>query len=50
VVNRLDYYDQPHLARSLQRFIGRTATELRRPDTAGQPLSLLYKTQAPDGS
>jgi AraC-like DNA-binding protein len=50
VVNRLDYYDQPHLARSLQRFIGRTATELRRPDAAGQPLSLLYKTQAADGS
>jgi hypothetical protein len=45
-----DSAEQPHLARSLQRFIGRTATELRRPDTAGQPLSLLYKTQAPDGS
>jgi hypothetical protein len=43
VVDRLGYYDQPHLARSLQRFIGRTATELRRPDAAGQPLSLLYK-------
>jgi hypothetical protein len=50
VVNRLDYYDQPHLARSLQRFIGRTATELRRPDSAGRPLSLLYKTQAGDGT
>jgi hypothetical protein len=50
VVNRLDYYDQPHLAHSLQRFIGRTATELRRPDAAGQPLSLLYKTRAADGS
>jgi hypothetical protein len=50
VVNRLDYYDQPHLARSLQRFIGRTATELRRPGGAGQPLSLLYKTRAVDGS
>jgi hypothetical protein len=43
VVNRLAYYDQPHLARSLQRFIGRTATELRRPEPAEQPLSLLYK-------
>jgi methylphosphotriester-DNA--protein-cysteine methyltransferase len=42
VVNRLGYYDQPHLARSLQRFIGRTATELRRVD-AVEPLSLLYK-------
>ncbi|GLY82789.1 hypothetical protein [Actinoallomurus iriomotensis] len=44
VVNRLGYYDQPHLARSLTRFIGRTATELCRRDEAGQPLSLLYKT------
>jgi hypothetical protein len=46
VVNRLGYYDQPHLARSLTRFIGRTATELRRRDAAEQPLSLLYKTGA----
>jgi hypothetical protein len=46
VVNRLGYYDQPHLARSLKRFIGRTATGLRRQDAAGQPLSLLYKTGA----
>jgi AraC-like DNA-binding protein len=43
VVNRLGYYDQPHLARSLQRFIGRTATELRCPEGVRQPLSLLYK-------
>ena len=43
-VHRLGYYDQPHLARSLARFIGRTATELRRPDAATAPLSLLYKT------
>jgi methylphosphotriester-DNA--protein-cysteine methyltransferase len=43
VVNRLGYYDQPHLARSLQRFIGRTATELRARHEAEQPLSLLYK-------
>jgi hypothetical protein len=43
VVHRLGYYDQPHLARSLKRFIGRTATQLRRGDAA-QPLSLLYKT------
>ena len=43
VVHRLGYYDQPHLARSLTRFMGRTATELqqRNPD---EPLSLLYKT------
>lgn len=45
VVERLGYYDQPHLARSLQRFIGRTATELRRPQPAEQPLSLLYKIE-----
>ena len=50
VVNRLGYYDQPHLARSLRRFIGRTATELSRRDPAGQPLSLLYKTGTASGS
>jgi hypothetical protein len=50
VVNRLGYYDQPHLARSLARFIGRTATELRRPDPAEQPLSLLYKIGDTAGS
>ncbi|WP_393916609.1 hypothetical protein [Halostreptopolyspora alba] len=43
VTHRLGYFDQPHLARSLRRFIGRTATRLRRGDTA-EPLSLLYKT------
>jgi hypothetical protein len=43
VVQRLGYYHQPHLAHSLARFIGRTATELRRPNLA-DPLSLLYKT------
>jgi hypothetical protein len=42
VAHDLGYYDQPHLARSLDRFIGHTATELRD-GTAGQ-LSLLYKT------
>jgi hypothetical protein len=46
VVNRLGFYDQPHLARSLRRFIGRTATEMSRRDADGQPLSLLYKTDA----
>ncbi len=41
-VHRLGYYDQPHLARSLTRFLGRTATQLQHlpPDEA---LSLLYK-------
>jgi hypothetical protein len=44
VVHRLDYYDQPHLARSLTRFVGRTATQLRS-DESHDPLSLLYKTE-----
>ncbi|MFB4307774.1 helix-turn-helix domain-containing protein [Actinomadura sp. GTD37] len=43
VVHRLGYYDQPHMARSLRRFVGRTATGLRR--DAGEPLSLLYKIE-----
>jgi len=43
VVDRLGYFDQPHLARSLTRYIGRTATQLRDRDRP-EPLSLLYKT------
>ncbi|TWF78895.1 helix-turn-helix protein [Pseudonocardia hierapolitana] len=43
VVNRLGYFDQPHLAHSLSRYIGRTATSLRD-GGGGEPLSLLYKT------
>lgn len=43
VVYRLGYFDQPHLARSLTRYIGRTATQLRDRDRS-EPLSLLYKT------
>ncbi|WP_214409760.1 helix-turn-helix domain-containing protein [Sphaerisporangium fuscum] len=42
VVHRLGYFDQPHLARSLTRFIGRTATQLSAQDPV-EPLSLLYK-------
>lgn len=45
VVNRLGYFDQPHLAHALSRFIGRTATSLGAGDD-GEPLSLLYKTRA----
>jgi hypothetical protein len=43
VIHRLGYFDQPHLARSLTRYVGRTATQLsdRGPS---EPLSLLYKT------
>jgi hypothetical protein len=44
VVDRLGYFDQPHLAHSLIRYIGRTATALRNGD-GGEPLSLLYKTE-----
>lgn len=43
VVYQLGYFDQPHLARSLTRYIGRTATQLRAEDPP-EPLSLLYKT------
>jgi hypothetical protein len=43
VVQRVGYHDQPHMARSLTRFLGRTATQLRRLD-ADEVLSLLYKT------
>ncbi|TYK47878.1 helix-turn-helix domain-containing protein [Actinomadura decatromicini] len=45
VVHRLGYYDQPHMARSLKRFIGRTATCLQRGADAEAPMSLLYKLQ-----
>lgn len=43
VVHRLGYFDQPHLARSLTRYIGRTATQLATLHPP-EPLSLLYKT------
>lgn len=42
VAHDLGYYDQPHLARSLTRFIRHTGTELR--DRKSGQLSLLYKT------
>jgi AraC-like DNA-binding protein len=45
VVHQLEFYDQAHLSRSLTRFIGHTATDLRRGRPTDQPLSLLYKTQ-----
>ncbi|MBP2706252.1 helix-turn-helix domain-containing protein [Microbispora sp. RL4-1S] len=45
VIDRLGYFDQPHLARSLNRYVGRTATRLRdRGLGEAEPLSLLYKT------
>ncbi|MCX4092494.1 hypothetical protein [Nocardia sp. alder85J] len=44
VAQRTGYHDQPHLARSLTRFTGRTASQLRRADD-DEMLSLLYKTE-----
>lgn len=41
VTHDLGYFDHPHLARSLGRFIGQAATQLRAP--AHDQLSLLYK-------
>lgn len=41
VVHELGYFDHPHLARSLTRFIGQTATQLR--GRSKDQLSLLYK-------
>jgi hypothetical protein len=45
VTTELGYYDQPHLTRSLRRFLGQTPAELADPDRREQ-LSLLYKTAA----
>ncbi|GAA1680180.1 helix-turn-helix domain-containing protein [Glycomyces endophyticus] len=45
VVHLVGYHDQPHLARSMARFVGRRATELQRP-APDEMLSLLYKTDA----
>ena len=45
VAQDVGYFDQPHLARSLRRFIGPSATELAGGDDGGQALSLLYKTE-----
>lgn len=41
LTHNLGYFDHPHLARSLSRFIGRTASQLR--ERPGHQLSLLYK-------
>ena len=49
VIAELGYYDHAHLGRSLRRYIGRSATELRA-STPDRPLSLLYKTAENDGS
>jgi AraC-like DNA-binding protein len=45
VTHELGYYDQPHLTRSMRRFLGRTPSELADPER-DEHLSLLYKTDA----
>jgi AraC-like DNA-binding protein len=45
VTHELGYYDQPHLTRSMRRYLGRTPAELARPGR-DEALSLLYKTDA----
>ena len=42
-IEKAGYYDQPHLTRSLKRFIGQTPTQLQD-TTKPKPLSFLYKT------
>jgi transcriptional regulator GlxA family with amidase domain len=42
-VEQAGYYDQPHLTRSLKRYIGQTPTQIQDKKEA-QPLSFLYKT------
>lgn len=44
VAHESGYFDQPHLARSLRRFIGLSATQLAQDTGNARPLSLLYKT------
>jgi AraC-like DNA-binding protein len=45
VTHELGYYDQPHLTRSLRRFLGQTPAELADP-RGDEQLSLLFKTDA----
>jgi AraC-like DNA-binding protein len=45
VTHELGYYDQPHLTRSVRRYLARTPAELADPGRE-EPLSLLYKTDA----
>jgi methylphosphotriester-DNA--protein-cysteine methyltransferase len=42
VVHQAGYYDQAHLTRSLQRFVGQTPARIARGD---QQLSLLYNNE-----
>ena len=45
VTHELGYYDQPHLTRSMRRYLGRTPAQLASP-SGEEALSLLYKTDA----
>jgi AraC-like DNA-binding protein len=45
VTHEVGYYDQPHLTRSMRRYLGRTPAELAHP-RRDEHLSLLYKTDA----
>ncbi|MFD3744413.1 helix-turn-helix domain-containing protein [Nocardia sp. NPDC058633] len=40
VIDKLGYYDEPHLARALRRFVGRTARELREGSSGAIALNL----------
>lgn len=44
VAQETGYFDQPHLARSLRRFVGLSATDLAMGADRTIPMSLLYKT------
>jgi hypothetical protein len=45
-VEQADYFDQPHLTRSLRRYIGLTPAQISDPSRA-ERLSFLYKTPSP---
>lgn len=49
LIHELGYFDQSHVARSLTRFVGLTATQLSDRSTSEQ-LSLLYKTASSGGT
>jgi methylphosphotriester-DNA--protein-cysteine methyltransferase len=44
VVCELGYFDEPHLARALRRYVGRTARQLR--DDSGGAIALAFDQRA----
>ncbi|MEV6658864.1 helix-turn-helix domain-containing protein [Nocardia fluminea] len=44
VIDKLGYYDEPHLARALRRFVGRTAGQLREGGSGAIALDLAQRT------